>query len=365
MLKYKKLSKFLKPLEIFGLQYFSLFDLSSKFTSTGYKIYFFIYTSTICFIVLTFRQSFFDLFRKVPLKENILGYSAEIFVNFFLFCQFLLFVSEAFFKVENNKNFFIIFYKFDKFLSLKMNTKLRLKFLNKIFKRRIILIAFLAIIFAIPEVGLVKNFGVDGFFVFFVVLIDFTTICLALYKICFYVDLLCFCLMKFNEILDQIVLFSHNRKLLLRKICQCKRCYVFVVEMTEEFNAFMSITLNIYIYMGILWLSIRFYYFLQLNIDDVSKAVGKFILLVFRACYRCVARGLRVDWDINPYILKKSGTIQIMKNFSNINFALNDENFIFLENIFALIVGNTMFVLMTICCQNIEKVVSFHSENVL
>ncbi|KAL7015362.1 hypothetical protein ACKWTF_016413 [Chironomus riparius] len=306
MSEIRKLSKFLKFLEIFGLQYFGLSKLNLispiKFVLLGYKLYFFCYTTSIVLLMIYFRGPFLKVLKKLSISENTLGYAIEVVVTILTVGQIFITNLEAFLTVKGNQNFFKIVNKFDKFLCESFNKRMSTKKLEKKLKIRLVLIGSLAVLLVLAHLTIVKDHGFFGFGTLCLIIVHFLTMCLIWYKICFYIDLICMCLTEFNEILDQFDIYSHNQSLLLRKIYQCKRSYIYIIKMAQEFNYFMPMTLNLYILVGFLWISLRLYYLLQLNFTDVSS---------------------------------------------------------YLENFHVILVINVMFMIMSACGQNIENLVSF------
>lgn len=280
MSEIRKLNKFSKHLEFFGLQFHSIstktLNSPPKFASISHIIYFIVYSSLFLLGLCFLNGPFYELIQNVSLNENLLGYSLEMFITTQTIGQIFFSIFESFLKVKSNKKFFILLFNFDKFLKLKMRTKIDIKKFRKILKRRLILLYFSATMVILSDTALIKIYGIKELLNLVMIFTHFVTVCLVLFKICFYVDLLCICLMKFNEILDQIVALSHNRKLLLRKIYQCKQCYIIIIEMSKELNNFLSLTLNAYIYVGVLWMTMRFYHFFELNFVNPARYYGEF-----------------------------------------------------------------------------------------
>lgn len=112
--------------------------------------------------------------------------------------------------------------------------------------------------------------------VFFVISVTETFIkFLILYKFCFYVDLICICLKNLLEILNQIPLYSHNKQLVLHKIYQIKKSYTFIVEMTDELNNFMSITISVFTVNEMLWILRVVYISICAYMDNEEIGAGK------------------------------------------------------------------------------------------
>lgn len=315
MSEIRNLGQFLRPLEAFGLQYFSLskfnFILSSRFASFGYKVYFFCYTASIVLLMIYFREPYLDLIQKLSINENMLGYAIEMIVTIFILGQISVNNFEAFITVKSNQNFFKILHKFDKFLDENLDTKIITEKLRKILKHRLILIASLIVIISIPHSKVVIDHGFHGFFTFCMIINYFIIICMWTYKLCFYVDVIGICLVKFHEILDQIEESSHDKKEMLMRIYKCRRCYVYIIEILDELNSCMIFTLNLYIFCGTLWITLRFYYFLQLNIEDPASFTGEFnslrifnVTLIFP--FRKYARFIHCSFNV--YDIKCSWT---------------------------------------------------------
>ncbi|KAL7015351.1 hypothetical protein ACKWTF_016411 [Chironomus riparius] len=278
-----KLSSFLKPLEVLNLQFFSLSKLNcpSRFSKQIRMIYF------ICYIVMTILSTLhlypaWYASTKIRMSgENLLLFSLEVLMSILAPVQAQVAYQQALLKTRSNQSFFKHLIEFDRYLKWNMRSGISFKNFRKILIRRLILISLISFVAIQKTMYIVIKLENSKVLATFIRFLYMMTVWFTLYKICFYVDIICICLIKFHHILDQIVSFSHNRKLLLRKIYQCKRCYIYIIEIVEELNYFMSVTINFVAVTGILWISLRSYQLLQFAFDKRGSAFDILIGFLF------------------------------------------------------------------------------------
>ena len=111
--------------------------------------------------------------------------------------------------------------------------------------------------------------------------IDLIITSLLFFKFCFYVDLICVCLMKIKDSINKIPQHQHNIKILLNKIYKIKRSYIYVIEMTEIFNSFMFVAIVATQISQLMWILDAFYFLfnvmLYMNKIIFAFAFGKFL----------------------------------------------------------------------------------------
>lgn len=170
----KQLSPHLKILEVFGLQYFSLFSLNLKskkfnFTFTKYILYFFAVSISYIIITTVLHSSYF---LEPYYHENFLGSLFRIFTVFSsIFSAFVAFF-EAFLKIKGNKKFFKIFEEFLNFIKIEFRLNLQNYFIKfkKVLIRRIFLAIFYTIFIYVYDFyvfGLFDELDKFGFFCYF------------------------------------------------------------------------------------------------------------------------------------------------------------------------------------------------------
>lgn len=262
-----ELSAYLRPLEIFGLQYFSLFALklntNLKFASKNYLSYFLCY---ICaYIGIAYLNEVLNAAERNKIRLQI-G-SDDIFFNTIViilpilsFFRTLIALTEPLFKVISNQKFFVLLFEFNEFLATELDAKINFDNLKKVLKQRLlILCSFMAFQHLVFIYKLAMNFSTNLLVKNLYISFQIVTIFLTLYKICFYVDLIYICLSSFNDSLDQIAVYSHDNKLLLKKIYQMMRAYIHIIEISAEFNGFISETIGSYMVLQIMYISWRIY----------------------------------------------------------------------------------------------------------
>jgi hypothetical protein len=81
------------------------------------------------------------------------------------------------------------------------------------------------------------------------------------------------------EIFDQIPIYKHNEQLLMMKIYQIKRSYIYIIEMTDELNNFMSASISSLEVNEMSWILFILYFMMNMYFDlggvGVIDGVGK------------------------------------------------------------------------------------------
>lgn len=277
MSKIKSLNPFLKPLEYFFLQYFSFsdlkFNIDLKFIcKVLFGVFYIILTLIFTFM---YRVEWFNMLCNFSIDDNFFGYNFEIFILYYSVIHISWLIFEVFIKFKSNIKFVKLLIKFECILMLNFNKKFALKSFKKILMHRLVLIGFYvaSVFFAVKDN--IDKYGLNGIVVSLVHINFILLTSFIMYKICFYLDIICICLMNLNEILDKILKFSHNRNLFLRQIYQFKKCYILILKMTQELNYFMSNSISLFMLTGIFWMTVRLYRIPKLNND--IKFVGKYI----------------------------------------------------------------------------------------
>lgn len=243
-------SLYLKILEFFGLQYFSLssftLSLNLKFPSIKYTIYFLF--RNILFIMIDGSSwfHFYAQFQNESLNENILGFVFKIFVIFLSIIKYFIAFFEAFFKTNSNQKFLFIFSELEIFLKVKFNKQFNFYKLKKVLVHRLILIVIVLVIYTLI-------FGIKIEIMLIKIWTDFFTNFLILYKSCFYVDLIYMSLNNLLTVLNEFPKYYQNEKLILIKIFEIKKIYICIIEMTDELNKFLSLTLTLYLVNNFMW----------------------------------------------------------------------------------------------------------------
>lgn len=274
-----KLCTYLKLQEYFGLQFFSLSQLHErskvKFASILYIISFVIRMG-LNFYSYIFSDLFYDTIKKISMTENLLGFTLEIAVTFFMVIRVFFAIIEAFVKVKSNQKFFVLLFKFESYLLKIMKLRLHFGDFWKMQNYRLIFIGFVLTSFSLT-MGFGVIFGSEKprIFIFIGLVINMIGFCLILQKICFYIDIICVCLDNFCKSLDRISINVHNERILIRNIYQCKRLYIYIIKMTEQLNNFMSVTIYLFTVSQTLYLSLRFYHLLLADFSDVGRTIGE------------------------------------------------------------------------------------------
>ena len=256
MSKIRELSSFLKPLEIFSLQLFStnkqnFLNLNLKYPSRGFAIYFICRLTFFLIGTPLTWMSFYKYFQNKNVNDNIVAFIFKAFTVILSPPRTLIAFAEAIIKIQSNYKFLIIFNDFcclmeDEF---KRVVKLR-KFKRNLIPRliQLVMVAMAFVAFRMAEYIKSKNslplwrvILMTSTFV-----INLTTVFMMLYKFCFYVDLIGVCMDNLIENLEFCLLFKFDRKLMLKKLYYMKKSYIYIIEMADELNYFMSWTISIY-----------------------------------------------------------------------------------------------------------------------
>ena len=267
MSEIKQLSPCLRPLEIFGLQYFSLsrlkFKSSLKFASKNSLIYF------LCYIFIYIGLAYLNEVlsaeerNKIRLKigaDDIFFNTIVIVLPILAFFRTLIALTEPLFKAIGNQKFFVILNEFQEFLVTQLDVKITFKNFKKILNQRLlILCGFLAFQHLFLIYKLIVNFSFNLLMKNLYMSFQIITVFLILYKICFYVDLIYICLKTFHDTIDQIPVYNQDDKILVKKIYRMMRAYIYIIEISAEFNGFIAGTIGSYMALQILYISWRVY----------------------------------------------------------------------------------------------------------
>ena len=168
--------------------------------------------------------------------------------------------------------FFVKIHNFKDLIWHEFRLEINCKKLQKFLKFRTIFILVFVTTLTILDFCIdmiLTDFGL--YFKYFLILIENLQKFFLFYKFCFYLDLICICLKNFLDIFNQITFYKHNKLLLLHKIYQIRRCYIFIIDMSEELNDFLFCSIRISQMSEILWiLSIIYYilFFMAYNFVD-------------------------------------------------------------------------------------------------
>jgi len=277
----QELSPYLKALEIFGLQFFSLSTLDFKSKKLKFvSKYFIIYlVIVICPLLGYVCYSRYTVYQSYEFKrENALEFVFKVLAMLIMVIRKILSIFEPFWKVKSYQKFFIILNEFCLIFKYEFNLKIDFKKFKKILNFRNIFAVFAA--FSLVSFDLIVDGDFKDIFYYIKYLLHFIelyTKYLSIYKFCFYIDLISICLNNILDVLDQLPLYKHNKKILLCKIYQIKRSYICVIKMTDKVNYFMFFTKNLLELGEIMWILTLLY--IAINIYYVLKQITLFIMI--------------------------------------------------------------------------------------
>lgn len=269
----QQLSPYLKTLEIFGLQFFSLSTLDFKlkklkFVSKYFKIYLLI---VICPLLSYVCYSRYTMYQGYEFKSNnALEFVFRVLAMLIMVIRKILSIFEPFWKVKSYQKFFIILNDFCLIFKYEFNLKIDFKNFKKILIFRNIFAVFAAL--SLVSFDLIVDGDFEDIYYYFTYSLHFIELYakyLSIYSFCFYVDLISICLKNVLDVIDQLPLYKHNKKILLCKIYQIKRSYIYVIKMTDKVNYFMFFTKNLLELGEIVWIltllyvAINIYYVLE------------------------------------------------------------------------------------------------------
>lgn len=120
-------SPFLKILEIFGFQYFTLLklDMSQRFPSRGYFFYFFVRVTFLACASIYGWLHYYRNLNRIRLTENLLGFLFQFIAAGLTTLRSFNMILEGFAKFRSNKRFLRLLNKFWEFTSAKDGFKTR------------------------------------------------------------------------------------------------------------------------------------------------------------------------------------------------------------------------------------------------
>lgn len=282
MSKITKLSPLLKPLEIFGLQYFSAkftnFNSALKFPSK-FATFYFLFRLFLFLIGTSFTWfHFYAEIQNKSFKENVVAFIFKGCTVILSAVRMFVAFTEALIKIKSNQKLLILFTELCGFMDNHFKMKINLKLFIRGRKFRLIRLAVVSILLVIA--GTIGYIGSPILHVIILALnfcINFTTIFLISYKFCFYVDLIKVCLENLLTILDKCLLYRHDKDLLLKKIYQAKRIYIFILDMSNELNNFMFLTISTYTVCEFMWILTHFHQIFRVYLGGVeaTKSLSK------------------------------------------------------------------------------------------
>lgn len=269
MTSYNVLDFVLKPLEIFGLQYFSL---NSSWKFSKWRIFYF--TIRITFYLSTTVKFWFTMFQNqkdIKIEKNVLSFLLNFFSMMTIILSNILSLVEPLLKNKSERNFFNLVQEFSENFRFYFKRKIYLKYFKKVLIQRLIFVVILPSILAVTFRTLTyltkHDFGPIFLYFIFIYFIDMINSQLILYKFWFYVDLISLHLKSLKEIAE-----NFNEKLPnLTEILALKKLFILILEMTKEFNNFMSGTVQFYMISTIFWLMITNYRLLEIQFGILEK----------------------------------------------------------------------------------------------
>ena len=273
----KNLNSYLKILQIFCFQFFSLLSLNFKtnklsFASKGYAAYFVVRIGLLFASLFYLWLHYYKNFQSASIRQNVFGYILKIAAALLSWFRAFNSIVESFVKIKSNQEFFINLNNFSETIKEQLNVEINLKKFEKILIRRQVYILVFASFLTANDIMSIKN--VSGFGIFYQIFVHFMSHMvsfLILYKLCFYIDTICICLMTFYDNLDVIASADVHSSKLLRKIYALKNSYFFIIEMTAGLNHFMYITISTYITFSFVWLVTRLYQILIMWLDETKR----------------------------------------------------------------------------------------------
>lgn len=266
-----------KPLEIFGFQYFSIKSTQNSSKLSKFRIFFFIFRIfSYTFTTIKLWLNVSELHDELNVQENILVKLLNIFQIFVNVLETAVAIVEPFVKVKSERKFYELSREFQEILSFNFKRKIYFKKLSKTFIRRLIFVTatMTIFIFYFDLKVTLELYGsyLTSIYYFLIYLIDVNASQLILYKFCFYVDLITLHLKALLEAFDE-------KSSKVKDILSLKKLYVLVLEMTREFNYFMSVTAQFYILTGFIWIFFSIYRIIQIKLGVVDESlIGKKIL---------------------------------------------------------------------------------------
>ena len=277
MLKVKELSPLLKPLELIGLQYFSANKINVQSNSimlipSKWHIIYFSFRLLLFLLGTSFTWfHFYAEIQNKSFEENIVTFIFKGCTVILSTARMLVAFTEALIKVKSNQKFLILYAKLCDLMESEFKLNINLKMFKRSRKFKLIRILIAAVFLVIA--GTIGYIGCPIPHVLILALnfcINFTTIFLILYKFCFYVDLIGVCLKSLLDILDDCSLYRQNKELLLNKIYQVKRIYIYIIKMNNELNCFMSLTISTYTICEFMWILTHFHQIFRVYLGDVD-----------------------------------------------------------------------------------------------
>lgn len=270
MTSFEILASFLKPLEVFGLQYFSLTSVSNfskwRIFYCGLRITFYLMTTVELWVMMFQQQS------DVDIEKNVLSFLLKIFSFLSYLIVTLTGIAEALLKQKSERNFFEIVREFEENFAYNFKRRINFGCFKKLLTRRIVFMVVLPTVVIVStriSVRLSKHPMSFLFLYFmFVYAIDNAHSQLILYKFCFYVDMITLHLRSVLEIVQDFNTKTPN----LKEILALKKLYVLTLEMTREFNNFMANTVQYYIVSTVFWLMISNYRLLEIQFGTLEKS---------------------------------------------------------------------------------------------
>lgn len=203
MKKIKSLNSHLKILQLFGLQFFSLNSLNpyhSQTTENKLKISIIFLTSFTIYPIISsyYYINGFVTFEDVASSHNYIQYEFKVITYAGRFLIILSSIAESFASVKKMRKIFIHAWKIQKILKIELNyDKLR-----RVMTRRLILVICGLIFFEILPIC-TKNVDFHEVLMCVSKFIGTMIMSLAVFKYCFYIDLINLHLVHFIDVVER------------------------------------------------------------------------------------------------------------------------------------------------------------------
>jgi hypothetical protein len=186
-------------------------------------------------------------------------------------CTTIIAIVEPFVKRKREENFYGIVEEFSENFEFYFQRKICFKRFKRTLKSRLIFLVFAMTSFlTFTKVVKKISFGKLSFEYFYYMVIytiDIASTQLILYKFCFYVDFISLHLKALKEIVENF----HIKSPSLKEVLTLKKLYILILEMSREFNGFMTNTIQSYITSTVLWLIMSNYLLLEIQFGELEE----------------------------------------------------------------------------------------------